>query len=68
MIEGALGGFVSMETVRPLELKKLTVAMSFDTEYADKTENWARIFNALIGNNWDLDDAGIFGVVAMVSY
>ena len=42
--------------------------MSFDTEYADKTENWALIFNALIGNNWDLDDAGIFGVIAMVSY
>ena len=42
--------------------------MSFDTEYADKTENWARIFNALIGNNWDLDDADIFGVIAMVSY
>jgi TonB-dependent receptor len=68
MIEGALGGTVSMETVRPLELEELTAAVSFDAEYADKTENWAPIFNASVGNNWDLDDAGSFGVIAMVSY
>ena len=40
MIEGALGGTVSMRTVRPLELDKLTAAGSIDGEYADKTENW----------------------------
>jgi TonB-dependent receptor len=68
MIEGALGGTVSMETVRPLDLDKLTAAVSFDGEYADKTENFAPIFNASVGNNWDLDDAGSFGVIAMVSY
>ncbi|WP_350636603.1 TonB-dependent receptor plug domain-containing protein, partial [Pseudoalteromonas sp. GW168-MNA-CIBAN-0100] len=41
MIEGALGGTVSLRTVRPLELDKLTAAMSLDAEYADKTENVA---------------------------
>lgn len=68
MIEGALGGTVSLRTVRPLELEKLTVAGSLDFEYADKTENWAPIFNTSIGNNWDLGDAGTFGAMAMVSY
>jgi TonB-dependent receptor len=68
MIEGALGGTVSMETVRPLELDKFTAAMSLDAEYADKTENWAPIFNGSIGNNWDLGDAGSFGASVMVSY
>ena len=68
MIEGALGGTVSMETVRPLELKEMTSAVSFDAEYADKTENWAPIFNASIGNNWDLGDSGSFGIIGMVSY
>jgi len=68
MIEGALGGTVSMETVRPLELKEMTAAMSLDGEYADKTENWAPIFNASIGNSWELGDAGSFGAIFMASY
>jgi len=68
MIEGALGGTVSMKTVRPLELEKLTAAMSLDAEYADKTENIAPIFSGSIGNNWDLGSAGTFGAIAMLSY
>ena len=68
MIEGALGGTVSMRTFRPLELDKLTGAISLDGEYADKTENWAPVFNGSIGNNWDLGDAGSFGAIVMASY
>ncbi len=68
MIEGALGGTVSMKTVRPLELEKLTGAMSLDFEYADKTENVAPIFSGSIGDNWDLGDAGTFGAIAMLAY
>ncbi len=68
MIEGALGGTVSMQTVRPLELDKMTGAMSLDAEYADKTENWAPVFTGSIGNNWDLGDSGSFGAILMVSY
>lgn len=68
MIEGALGGTVSLRTVRPLELDKLTAAMSIDAEYADKTENVAPIFSGSVGNNWDFDELGTFGALAMVSY
>ncbi|MBU2892482.1 TonB-dependent receptor [Colwellia sp. D2M02] len=68
MIEGALGGTVSLKTVRPLELKKLTAAMSLDGEYADKTENVAPIFSGSIGDNWDLGSAGNFGALVMLSY
>jgi TonB-dependent receptor len=68
MIEGALGGTVSLKTVRPLELDKLTGAMSLDAEYADKTENVAPIFSGSIGNNWDFGSAGTFGAIAMLSY
>lgn len=68
MIEGALGGTVSMKTVRPLELDGLTGAASLDYEYADKTENWAPIFSGSIGDNWDLGDAGSFGAIAMLAY
>lgn len=68
MIEGALGGTVSMKTIRPLELDGLTAAGAFDLEYADKTEHTAPIFNGSIGNNWDMGDSGTFGAILMYSY
>lgn len=68
MIEGALGGTVSMETVSPLEFDELKGALSLDFEYADKTENWAPIFNASVGNSWELGEAGTFGAMFLVSY
>ena len=68
MIEGALGGTVNMQTVRPLELSEPLVAITLDGEYADKTENVAPNFTAAIGNSWDLGDAGTFGAAANVSY
>ncbi len=68
MIEGALGGTVSMETVSPLEFDEMKGALSLDFEYADKTENWAPIFNASVGNSWELGDAGSFGAMLLVSY
>ena len=68
MIEGALGGTVSLKTFRPLELKGLTIGGSVDGEYADKTEEWAPIVNGSIGNNWDLGDAGEIGAILNVSY
>lgn len=68
MIEGALGGTINMITVRPLDLGGRTIAGSLDLEYADKTENVAPIFNVTVGDNWDLGDAGSFGVVGSFSY
>lgn len=68
MIEGALGGTVNMKTVRPLELDETLMAFSFDSEYADKTENIAPKFTAAIGSNWDLGDSGTFGASAVFSY
>jgi len=68
MIEGALGGVVSMQTIRPLDLIDPLIALSFDSEYADKTENVAPMFNAAYGDNWDLGDAGTFGAILNVSY
>ncbi|MCT7943004.1 TonB-dependent receptor [Shewanella holmiensis] len=68
MIEGALGGTVNMQTVRPLELSEPLVAITLDGEYADKTENVAPNFSAAMGNNWDLGDAGTFGASINASY
>lgn len=68
MIEGALGGTIRMNTIRPLDLKGLTIAGSADYEYAAKTEEWGPILNGSIGNIWELDNGGTFGVVGNISY
>ena len=68
MIEGALGGTVNMQTVRPLELSEPLVAITLDGEYADKTENVAPNFSAAMGNSWDLGDSGSFGASVNLSY
>ena len=68
MIEGALGGTVQLNTVRPLDLKKTTVAGSLDFEYADKTEHLAPIANVTAGNVWDIGNGGRFGVIGSINY
>lgn len=68
MIEGALGGTVNMQTIRPLELQETLIAVSVDGEYADKTENWAPRVSVAAGTNWDWGDNGTFGANAVFSY
>gem|GEM_PF-299055 len=68
MIEGALGGTISLKTMRPLELNGPVLAGSLDGEYADKAEHWAPILNLSAGDNWDIGGAGTFGAMAMIAY
>ena len=68
MTEGALGGTISLKMARPLDLNAPLAAVSVQGEYADKAENWAPIISSGVGNNWDLGDAGTFGVIASLAY
>ena len=68
MIEGALGGTVKMNTIRPLDLRERRLAGSLDYEYADKSEEWAPILNISAGDVWDLENGSTFGVIGMLSY
>lgn len=68
MIEGALGGTISLKTARPLDLHSPVMSVNVEGEYADKADHWAPILNGHFGNTWDLDEAGSFGVLGMISY
>ena len=68
MIEGALGGTINLVTAKPLDFYKPRMAFSAEYEYADKSEEWAPIFNAHLGNSWDMGGAGRFGALGMISY
>ncbi|MCX2833491.1 TonB-dependent receptor [Microbulbifer thermotolerans] len=68
MIEGALGGTISLVTARPLDLNAPLATVSIQGEYADKADHWAPIFNTSFGDSWDLGSAGTFGAMASISY
>ncbi|WP_160151799.1 TonB-dependent receptor [Microbulbifer sp. ALW1] len=68
MIEGALGGTISLVTARPLDLSAPLASISVQGEYADKADNWAPIISTAAGDNWDLGEAGTFGAMASISY
>ncbi len=68
MIEGALGGTISLNTARPLDLNEPRMAVNVETEYADKADHWAPIVNAHFGNKWNLGEGGTFGALGMFSY
>ena len=68
MIEGALGGTISLHTARPLDLNAPLASISVQGEYADKADNWAPIISSAVGDSWDLGDAGTFGAMASISY
>ncbi len=68
MIEGALGGTISLKTARPNSLSEPLFTLAIDGEYADKADNWAPIVTLSAGNNWDFDRIGTFGAMLMVSY
>lgn len=68
MVEGALGGTISLKTAKPLDLEERILAISADAEYADKSEEWAPVMSVAAGDSWDLGDAGSFGLMGMISY
>ncbi|SHF88327.1 TonB-dependent receptor [Microbulbifer donghaiensis] len=68
MIEGALGGTISLVTARPLDLNAPLASISVQGEYADKADNWAPIISSSVGDSWDLGEAGTFGAMASLSY
>lgn len=68
MIEGALGGTISLVTARPLDLTEPRASISVQGEYADKANHWAPIISSSFGDSWELGNAGTFGAMASLSY
>ncbi len=68
MIEGALGGTIDMETLRPLDLKDRVFSIFSRGEYGDSIDKTGYTLGGQFGNTWDLGDAGEFGAIFDVSY
>jgi iron complex outermembrane receptor protein len=67
LIEGGIGGTINLRTLEPFDRTGHILAFSADGTYADLGEKWAPSYAAVVGNRWDTDAAGEFGVLASYS-
>lgn len=63
MIEGGIGGTISLRTRKPFDSQGEVFAFNVDYSYGDKAEAWTPTFSALYSNRWETD-AGEFGFLA----
>ncbi|WP_220272521.1 TonB-dependent receptor [Alteromonas aestuariivivens] len=63
MIEGGIGGTVSLRTRKPFDSQGRVIAIGGDYSYGDVAEKGSPTFSALYSDRWDLDSAGEFGLL-----
>jgi iron complex outermembrane receptor protein len=66
MIEGGIGGTVSLRTRKPFDQDGRKVSFSIDGTYGDMVEEWTPTVSALFSDRWDTA-AGEFGFLINVS-
>lgn len=66
MIEGGIGGTVSLRTRKPFDSEERVIALSGDYSYGDMAEEWTPTVSALYSDRWDTA-AGEFGFLLNVA-
>jgi len=66
MIEGGIGGTISLHTRKPFDSDGRQLAFTADTSYGDIAEQWSPTFSGLYSDRWDTD-AGEFGFLINVA-
>lgn len=66
MIEGGIGGTVSLRTRKPFDSNSRQIAVSADYSYGDMAEEWTPTISALYSDRWETA-AGEFGVLFNVA-
>jgi iron complex outermembrane recepter protein len=62
MIEGGIGGTVSLRTRKPFDSEDRVIAVTADYSYGDMAEEWTPTFSALFSDRWTTG-AGEFGLL-----
>ncbi|MCP8899636.1 TonB-dependent receptor [Gilvimarinus xylanilyticus] len=68
MIEGGIGGTVSLKTRKPFDQDGQMIAFTGDVSYGDMAEEASPTFSGLYSNRWDTEDLGEFGFLINASY
>lgn len=68
MIEGGIGGTVSLKTRKPFDRDGQMIAFTGDVSYGDMAEEASPTFSGLYSNRWETESAGEFGFLINASY
>ena len=67
-IEGGIGGTVNLKTKKPNQLKEPLLAVNAAVRYTDSTEEYTPEGSISVGNNWEIEGLGKFGIIGAISY
>jgi iron complex outermembrane receptor protein len=68
MIEGGIGGTVSLKTRKPFDRDGQMIALTGDVSYGDMAEETSPTVSGLYSNRWTTENAGEFGFLINASY
>lgn len=68
MIEGGIGGTVSLKTRKPFDRDGQMIAITGDVSYGDMAKESSPTVSGLYSNRWDTENAGEFGFLINASY
>lgn len=68
MIEGGIGGTVSLRTRKPFDQDDRLLAFTGDVSYGDMAEEASPTFSALYSDRWETEELGEFGLLLNASY
>lgn len=68
MIEGGIGGTVSLKTRKPFDRDGQMIAFTGDVSYGDMAEEASPTVSGLYSNRWETENAGEFGFLVNASY
>ncbi len=66
MVEGGIGGTVSLRTRKPFDSPDRLIAFNLDASYGDMAEKWTPTVSGLFSDRWETS-AGEFGVLVNAS-
>ena len=67
MIEGGIGGTVSLHTRLPFDQDGQVFSVSVDSTYYDLNEVWSPSVSGLYSNRWEVDGLGEFGLLVGIA-
>lgn len=64
MIEGGIGGTISLRTRKPFDSQERVIAFNADYSYGSLAEEGSPTYSALFSDQWELNSGGRFGFLA----
>lgn len=67
LIEGGIGGSINLRTLEPFDRSGSVAVITLDGTYTDLRKEWSPDFSVLLGDRWDTNSGGEFGLLGSFS-